>query len=152
MKVEERLKQVGIDIPEVVKPVAAYVPALRVGNWVYVSGQMPARQGKITRTGKVGSDVTTEEAYEEAKQCAVNCIAAIKSVVGEELDKVRIVKVTGFVASAARYNDQPKVVNGASELFAQAFGDAGHHARAAVGVAELPLNVCCEVELVAFVG
>ncbi len=150
MKVEENLKQLGIEISEVAKPVAAYVPAVRAGEWVYISGQLPFRQGKLAKFGKVGSDVSAEEAYQEAKQCGVNCIAALKSVVGD-LDKVRIVKVTGFVASAAGFNDQPKVVNGASELFAKAFGDAGLHARAAVGVAELPLNACCEVELIALV-
>jgi enamine deaminase RidA (YjgF/YER057c/UK114 family) len=148
--VEQNLKQLGIEIPEVAKPVAAYVPAVRAGEWVYISGQLPFRQGKLAKVGKVGTDVTLEEAYQEARQCAVNCIAAIKSIV-DDLDRVKIVKVTGFVASAAGFNDQPKVMNGASDLFARVFGDAGIHARAAVGVAELPLNACCEVELVALV-
>ncbi len=165
MKVEARLKELGIEIPAVAKPVAAYVPAVQAGKWVYISGQLPFRQqagkwvyisgqlpfrqGKLEKTGKVGNEVTLEGAYEEARQCAINCIAALKSVVGD-LDSVeRIVKVTGFVASAPGFNDQPKVVNGASELLGQVFGEAGAHARAAVGVAELPLNACVEVELIA---
>lgn len=147
--VEEKLKELGIELPPVAKPVAAYVPAVQAGKWVYISGQLPFRQGKLEKTGKAGKDATLEEAYAEAKQCAVNCIAALKSIAGD-LDNVeKIVKVSGFVASAPGFNDQPKVVNGASELFGQVFGDAGKHARAAVGVAELPLNAIVEVELVA---
>ncbi len=149
MKVEEKLKELGIELPAVAKPVAAYVPAVQAGKWVYISGQLPFRQGKLEKTGKAGKEATLEEAYAEAKQCAVNCIAALKSVAGD-LDSVeKIVKVTGFVASAPGFNDQPKVVNGASELLGQAFGEAGRHARAAVGVAELPMNAVVEVELVA---
>ncbi len=151
MTVEQNLKDLGIDIPEVAKPVAAYVPAVKAGQWVYISGQLPLKEGKLGKTGKVGSDVTTEEAYQEARQCAVNCIAALKSVVGDLDNVTKIVKVTGFVASAKGYNDQPKVINGASELLGQAFGEAGLHARAAVGVAELPMNSPCEVELIALV-
>lgn len=149
MKVEGKLNELGIQLPAVAKPVAAYVPAVLAGKWVYVSGQLPFRQGALAKTGKVGKEVTLEEAAAEAKQCAVNCLAALRSVAGD-LDKVeRIVKVTGFVSSAPGFNDQPKVINGASELFAQVFGEAGQHARAAVGVAELPLNTCVEVELIA---
>ncbi|HHW27877.1 MAG TPA: RidA family protein [Firmicutes bacterium] len=149
MRVEERLKELGIELPPVVKPLAAYVPAVKAGQWVYISGQVPMRQGKLSVTGKVGSDVTLETAYEEAKQCAINCIAALKSVVGDLDDVAQIVKVTGFVASAPGFTDQPKVVNGASELLGKVFGEQGAHARAAVGVAELPMNACVEVELVA---
>lgn len=149
MRVEERLKELGIELPPVAKPLAAYVPAVQAGKWVYISGQLPFRQGKLEKTGKVGKEVTLEEAYAEARQCAVGCIAALRSVAGD-LDNVeRIVKVTGFVASSPGFNDQPKVVNGASELLGQVFGDAGKHARAAVGVFELPLNAACEVELIA---
>ncbi|MGI6631594.1 MAG: RidA family protein [Bacillota bacterium] len=149
MKFEQKLNELGIQLPEVAKPVAAYVPAVVADKWVYISGQLPFRQGKLEKTGKVGKDVTLEEAYQEAKQCAVNCLAALKSVAGD-LDNVeKIVKVGGFVASAPGFNDQPKVVNGASELFGQVFGEVGAHARAAVGVAELPMNACVEVELVA---
>lgn len=149
MKTDEKLKELGIEIPNVAKPVAAYVPAVQAGKWVYISGQLPFRQGKLEKTGKAGKEVSLEEAYAEARQCAVNCMAALKSVAGE-LDRVeKIVKVTGFVASAPGFNDQPKVVNGASELLGQVFGDAGQHARAAVGVAELPMNAVVEVELIA---
>lgn len=149
MKVEEKLKELGIELPPVAKPVAAYIPAVQAGKWVYISGQLPFRQGKLEKTGKAGKEVTLEEAYAEARQCAINCIAALRSVAGD-LDNVeRIVKVAGFVASAPGFNDQPKVVNGASELLGQVFGDAGKHARAAVGVAELPLNASVEVELIA---
>jgi enamine deaminase RidA (YjgF/YER057c/UK114 family) len=149
LKTDEKLKELGIEIPNVAKPVAAYVPAVQAGKWVYISGQLPFRQGKLEKTGKAGKEVSLEEAYAEARQCAVNCMAALKSVAGE-LDRVeKIVKVTGFVASAPGFNDQPKVVNGASELLGQVFGDAGQHARAAVGVAELPMNAVVEVELIA---
>lgn len=149
MKVEDKLKELGIELPAVAKPVAAYVPAVQAGKWVYISGQLPLRQGKLEKTGKAGKEVSLEEAYAEARQCAVNCLAALKSVAGE-LDNVeRIVKVTGFVASAAGFNAQPKVVNGASELLGQVFGETGKHARAAVGVAELPLDAVVEVELIA---
>lgn len=149
MKIEEKLNELGIQLPAVAKPVAAYVPAVLAGKWVYISGQLPFRQGKLEKTGKVGREVSLEEANVEARQCAINCLAALKSVAGD-LDKVeKIVKVSGFVASAPGFNDQPKVVNGASELFGQVFGEAGQHARAAVGVAELPLNTCVEVELIA---
>lgn len=149
MKIEETLKSLGIELPAVARPLAAYVPAVVAGKWVYISGQLPFRQGKLEKTGKAGKELTLEEAYAEARQCAINCVAALKSVAGD-LDNVeRIVKVTGFVASAPGFNDQPKVVNGASEVIGQIFGEAGKHARAAVGVAELPMNTPVEVELIA---
>ncbi len=148
MKIEDRLTELGLSLPEVPAPVAAYVPAVRAGNWVYVSGQTPFRDGKLRVKGKVGKDVTLEDAYEEAKQCALNIMAAVKSVAGS-LDNVeRIVKLVGFVASTPDFTDAPKVVNGASELFVQVFGDKGKHARSAVGVASLPLDCCVEVEAV----
>lgn len=148
MKIEDRLAKLGLSLPEVPAPVAAYVPAVRAGNWVYVSGQTPFRDGKLRVKGKVGKDVTLEDAYEEAKQCALNIMAAVKSVAGS-LDNVeRIVKLVGFVASTPDFTDAPKVVNGASELFVQVFGDKGKHARSAVGVASLPLDCCVEVEAV----
>ncbi len=151
MKIEERLTELGLSLPEVPAPVAAYVPAVRAGNWVYVSGQTPFRDGKLRVKGKVGSDVTLEDAYQEAKQCALNIMAAVKSVAGS-LDNVeRIVKLVGFVASTPDFTDAPKVVNGASELFVQVFGDKGKHARSAVGVASLPLDCCVEVEAVVLV-
>lgn len=149
VSVEERLKSLGVVIPSPAKPVAAYVPAVVAGKWVYISGQLPFKDGKLGKTGKVGKDLTTEEAYVEARQSAINCLAALKDAV-RDLDKVaRIVKVTGFVAVAEGYTDPPKVVNGASEFLGQVFGDEGKHARSAVGVAELPMGAPCEVELIA---
>jgi enamine deaminase RidA (YjgF/YER057c/UK114 family) len=149
VRVEERLSGMGITLTEPAKPVAAYVPAVRTGNLVFVSGQLPFVAGQLKVKGYVGKDVTPEIAKEEARTCAINCLAALKSVV-LDLDRVkRIVKVTGFVASAPGFTGQPGVINGASELFGAAFGDAGLHARAAVGVAELPLGAPVEVELVA---
>ncbi len=149
MKVEQKLKQMGIVLPEPAKPLAAYVPAVRAGEFVYVSGQLPFVDGQLRVKGRVGAEVSAEDAYQEARTCAINCLGVLKSVVGD-LDKVKqIVKVTGFVASAPGFNAQPAVVNGASELLAEALGDAGVHARAAVGVAELPMGTPVEVELIA---
>ncbi len=151
MTIEEKLAELGLSLPEVPTPVASYVPAVKQGNWVHVSGQIPLRDGKLRVTGKVGSEITLEEAQAEAKQCALIALAVIKSVVGS-LDKVeRIVKVTGFVACSPDFTDAPKVVNGASDLFLEVFGDKGRHARAAVGVAALPLDCAVEVEVIAFV-
>ncbi|HOB31141.1 MAG TPA: RidA family protein [Bacillota bacterium] len=148
MTIEERLSELGLSLPEVPAPVAAYVPAVRVGNWVYVSGQTPFRDGELRVKGKVGGEVTLEEAYEEAKQCALNIMAVVKSVAGSLENVERIVKVVGFVAVTPDFTDAPKVVNGASELFVQVFGDKGKHARSAVGVCALPLDCCVEVEAV----
>ena len=149
--VEERLAAMGYSVPDVVPPVAAYVPALRQGDWVFVSGQLPMRDGAMPATGKVGDgpgQVSPEAAKQLAAFCALNGIAAVKSVIGD-LDKVvRIVKVVGFVASAPGFNGQPAVINGASELMGEVFGPAGAHARSAVGVSELPLNAPVEVELI----
>lgn len=149
--VEERLAALGYAVPEVVPPVAAYVPAVRQGDWVFVSGQLPMRDGVMPATGKVGEGpglVSPEQAKELAAFCALNGIAAVKSVIGD-LDKVvRVVKVVGFVAVDPSFFAVPGVVNGASELFGAAFGDAGKHARSAVGVAALPLDAPVEVELI----
>ena len=146
--VETRLADLGLTVPEVVPPVAAYVPAVRSGSYVYTSGQLPMAAGALQGTGKVGGDVTPERAKELAQLCALNAIAAVKMVVGD-LDKVvRVVKVVGFVASALEFTGQPGVVNGASELLGAAFGDAGVHARSAVGVAVLPLDAPVEVEMI----
>lgn len=145
--VEERLAELGLSVPEVAKPVAAYVPAVRSGNHVFTSGQLPMRDGELMVTGKVGGEVSEEEATACAQQCALNAIAAVKSVVGD-LDQVkRIVKVVAFVASTPDFTGQPRVANGASELFGKAFGDAGVHARSAVGVPVLPLDTPVEVEI-----
>ena len=152
MTPEERLAELGLAIPEVVAPVAAYVPAVRTGGYVYTSGQLPLRDGELMRIGKVGSEVSPEEAHECARQCALNALAAVRSEVGELSAVTRVVKVVGFVASAPGFTAQPQVVNGASELLGQVFGDSGQHARSAVGVAVLPLDAPVEVELVVEVG
>ncbi len=146
---ESRLRELGISLPEVARPVAAYVPAVRSGAYVFVSGQLPMVGGRPTVTGKVGAEVSPEAAKEAARVCAINALAALASVAGTLDAVVRIVKVTGYVASASGFTGQPGVVNGASELLKDLFGEAGQHARAAVGVAELPLGVPVEVELIA---
>jgi enamine deaminase RidA (YjgF/YER057c/UK114 family) len=144
---EELLAELGLTVPEVAKPVAAYIPALRSGNQVFTSGQLPMRSGELMATGKVGAEVTEEEAYDCAQQCALNAIAAIKSEVGDLSLVERVVKVVVFVASSPDFTAQPKVANGASDLFGKVFGDAGVHARSAVGVAALPLDAPVEVEV-----
>lgn len=142
-----RLAELGLELPSVVPPLAAYVPAVQTGNHVYVSGQVPVRNGEVLGTGKVGADVTTEAAVDLARQCGLNALAAVDALVG--LNRVvRVVKVVGFVASAPGFTGQPAVINGASDLFGAVFGDAGRHARSAVGVTELPLGVPVEVEAI----
>ena len=145
---EERVEELGLSIPEVPKPVAAYVPAVRSGNHVYTSGQLPMSEGKLVATGKVGGEVSAEQGAELAQRCALNAIAAVKSVVGDLSDVVRVVKVVAFVASTPDFTGQPGVANGASELIGKVFGDAGQHARSAVGVPVLPLDAPVEVEMV----
>lgn len=145
---EERLAELGLSVPEVVPPVAAYVPAVRSGAHVYTAGQIPMRDGALVATGKVGDTATPEQATEAARQCALNALAAIRSVTGT-LEDLRIVKVVVFVASTPDFTGQPAVANGASELLGQVFGDLGVHARSAVGVAALPLDATVEVEVVA---
>lgn len=147
MTATQRLAELGLSLPPVAAPVAAYQPTARTGNLVYTSGQLPFVDGALRRTGRVGSEVNTEDAAEDARQCALNALAAIDAAVG--LDQVvRVVKVVGFVASAAGFTAQPAVVNGASNLLGEVFGPAGQHARSAVGVAELPLGAPVEVELI----
>jgi enamine deaminase RidA (YjgF/YER057c/UK114 family) len=146
--VEDRLSALGLTVPEVAKPVASYVPAVRSGSYVYTSGQLPMREGQLMTTGKVGATVTPEDAAACARQCALNAMAAVKAEIGD-LDAVkRVVKVVCFVASAVEFTGQPQVANGASDLLGQAFGDAGVHARSAVGVPVLPLDAPVEVEIV----
>lgn len=153
-RIEDRLAELGLRVPTVVPPVAAYVPAVLDGSRVYVSGQLPMVSGTMPATGRVGDGeglVSPEVARECARACALNAIAAVKSVVGD-LDRVeRIVKVVGFVASDPSFTGQPQVVNGASELLGEVFGEAGRHARSAVGVVALPLDAPVEVELIAHV-
>ncbi len=144
---EERLAELGLAVPEVAKPVAAYVPAVRSGNQVFTSGQLPMRNGQLIQTGKVGGEVSAEEATECARQCALNALAAIRAEVGELSAVKRIVKVVAFVASTPDFTGQPQVANGVSELLGDVFGDAGIHARSAVGVPVLPLDAPVEVEL-----
>ncbi|AHH93671.1 RidA family protein [Kutzneria viridogrisea] len=142
-----KLAELGIELPAVAAPVAAYVPAVRTGSLVYTSGQLPFVSGALAATGKVGGEIGADEAKQHARTCALNALAAVHALVGID-SVVRVVKVVGFVASAEGFTGQPAVVNGASELFGEVFGDAGVHARSAVGVAELPLGAPVEVELI----
>jgi enamine deaminase RidA (YjgF/YER057c/UK114 family) len=146
---EDRLAALGLTLPEVTRPVAAYVPAVRSGPYVYVSGQLPIADGKLLATGKVGAEVDVARAAALARVCALNALAAAASVAGGLSGIARIVKVVGFVASAPGFGGQPRVINGASELLIEVLGEAGRHARSAVGVAELPLDTPVEVELIA---
>ncbi len=145
---EEKIKKMGITIPEVVKPLAAYIPAMQVGNLVMTSGQVPISEGKVKYTGKVGKDLSEEEGKEAAKLCALNCLSAIKSVIGSFDNIKKVVKLTVFINSAEGFTAQPKVANGASEFIAEIFGEAGKHVRSAVGVSELPLNSAVEIEMI----
>jgi enamine deaminase RidA (YjgF/YER057c/UK114 family) len=149
---EDRLAELGLSLPAVVPPVAAYVPAVRSGSLVWTSGQLPMVEGKMPATGKVGAEVDADQAKELARTCALNALAAIKAEVGDLSAVRRVVKVVGFVASAPEFTGQPGVVNGASELLGEVFGEAGRHARSAVGVVALPLDAPVEVELVVEVG
>jgi enamine deaminase RidA (YjgF/YER057c/UK114 family) len=142
-----RLAQLGVTLPSVVPPVAAYVPAVQTGAYVSTSGQLPMVEGELAAVGKVGAAVTAEQAKDLARTCALNALAAIDALVGID-SVVRVVKVVGFVASASDFTGQPGVINGASELLGEVFGDTGRHARSAVGVAVLPLDAPVEVELV----
>jgi enamine deaminase RidA (YjgF/YER057c/UK114 family) len=143
----DRMAEAGIVLPEVPAPAAAYVPAVRSGAYVYVSGQLPFVAGELPETGKVGAEVTAEDAKAHARTCGLNALAAVDALVG--LDAVvRVVKLVGFVASATGFTGQPAVINGASELMIEIFGEAGRHARSAIGVAELPLGTPVEVEMI----
>lgn len=145
---EERLQQLGLEVPEVPKPVAAYVPALQTGNLIFTSGQLPLQNGELITTGKVGDDVSVEQATECAQQCALNALAAVRSLTGDLSRVRRLVKVVAYIASTPEFTGQPGVANGASQLFGDVFGDAGQHARSAVGVPVLPLDAPVEVELI----
>jgi enamine deaminase RidA (YjgF/YER057c/UK114 family) len=146
--VDKALARLGLSLPTVVPPLAAYQPAVRSGDYVYTSGQLPMVDGSLVAAGKVGAEIDPEQGYDLARICALNALAAVASIA--PLDQVvRIVKVVGFVASAPGFTGQPTVVNGASELLGEVFGEAGKHARSAVGVSELPLGAPVEVELIA---
>ncbi|MCF8262760.1 MAG: RidA family protein [Melioribacteraceae bacterium] len=149
MQIEEKLKELGHQLPEIAKPLASYIPATVVDGFVYTSGQVPILKGELIYKGKVGSDLTLNEGQMAAQMCILNCLAAIKGEIGD-LDKIeRIVKLTVFVQSAEGFTDQPKVANGASDLLQQVFGDAGKHARSAVGVIHLPIGSAVEIEMIA---
>jgi len=145
----ERLAALGLTLPPVAAPVAAYVPAVRTGVYVYTSGQLPTVDGKLPAVGKVGNEVSAQDAAGMARTCALNALAAAASAAGGLEAIRRIVKVTGFVASAPGFGGQAQVINGASELLIEVFGEDGKHSRSAIGVAELPLNAPVEVELIA---
>ena len=149
---EDRLCELGYGLPPVPQPAGSYVPATRAGTLVFTAGQVPLQGGELAKTGKVGDAVTLEEAQEAARLCALNALAAAAAEAGGLNNISRIVKVTGFVASAQGFNGQPQVLNGASDLLGEVFGESGVHARSAVGVAELPLDAPVEVELVAELG
>ena len=146
--IEEKIKELGYDLPETVKPLATYIPAIKAGEFVYTSGQVPIVSGELKYKGKIGSDLTLEDGQKAAVVCALNGLSAIKAVVGD-LNKIKqIVKITVFVNSAIGFTDQPKVANGASEFLGSVFGNAGIHARSAVGVSELPVNSAVEIEMI----
>ncbi len=145
--VEDKIKEFGFTLPETPQPLAAYIPAIRTGDYVYTSGQVPFADGELMYSGKIGFDLSIEEGQEAAELCVLNALSAVKSVIGD-LNKIeQIIKVTVFVNSADGFTDQPKVANGASELLGNIFGDAGRHVRSAVGVNELPVNSAVEVEM-----
>ena len=145
---EERIAELGLELPPVAAPVAAYVPAVRTGSYVYTSGQLPMAEGALLASGKVGAEVSPEQAKELAQRCALNALAAVRAEIGDLSAVRRVVKVVGFVASTPEFTGQPGVVNGASELLGEVFGDRGVHARSAVGVAALPLDAPVEVEFI----
>ena len=151
MSPREQLARLGLELPAVVRPVASYVPAVRAGDLVFTSGQLPMVGGELPAVGKVGAQVTPEQAQELARTCALNALAAVDALVGLD-NVVQVVKVVGFVASTPEFTGQPAVVNGASQLLGEVFGEAGQHARSAVGVAALPLDAPVEVEMVVRVG
>ena len=146
--IEDKIKELGYELPEAPKPLAAYIPALIVENLIFTSGQLPSFKGELKFKGKVGSELSIEEGAKAAEICALNCLSVIKTVAGS-LDKIeQIVKLTAFVNSADYFTDQPKVANGASELLGKIFGNKGKHVRSAVGVNELPLNAPIEIEMI----
>ena len=148
-RIDSHIKSLGLELPAASAPVANYVPYVQSGNLVFISGQLPMRDGGLLHVGTVGDTVTSEQAYDAAKLCGLNVIAQAKAACGGDLDRVvRVVKLTGFVAAGPAFTDQPKVVNGASDLMVQVFGDIGRHCRAAVGAPSLPRGACVEVEAI----
>jgi enamine deaminase RidA (YjgF/YER057c/UK114 family) len=152
MSAEKKLKELGIALPQASKPLANYVPAVRVGNLLFVSGHGPYNDGKAITSGKLGKELTIEQGYQTARNVALNCLASVKGTIGD-LDKVkRVVKLLGMVNCTEDFKDQPKVINGASDLLAEIFGDAGKHARSAVGMQGLPNGIPVEIEMILEVG
>ena len=146
--IEEKIKELGFEIPQPPKPLAAYIPAFQIGDMVYTSGQVPIQNGELKYAGKIGEDLTVEQGQKAAEICVLNGLSAIKSLVND-LEKIeQIIKLTVFINSAKGFTDQPKVANGASELLVQIFGEAGKHARSAVGVNELPIDASIEIEMI----
>lgn len=148
MHIEQKLATMGITLPTITPPLGAYVPTVRTGDLVFTSGQIPMRDGALMYTGKAGGDVSVEQAAEAARQCALNALAAIRAEIGDLDRVVRVIKVVGFVNCGLDFTDQPKVVNGASEFLREVFGEAGRHARSAVGCVSLPLGAPVEIEMV----
>ena len=147
-EVRDRLKELGYELPSVPNPAGSYVPATSTGSLLFTAGQLPFKQGQLRHTGKVGRDVSVEEAKEAALLCILNALAAVESEAGSLEGVRRVLKVTGYVASASGFTRQPEVINGASDFLGEVFGERGAHARSAVGVAELPLDAPVEVELI----
>ncbi|MBI5074218.1 MAG: RidA family protein [Nitrospirae bacterium] len=148
MSPEERLKELGLELPDLPKPLGSYVPFVRTGNLVYLSGMLPLENGKLLYSGRIGETVSLDDGIKAARRATVNAIAVLRSAIGSLDALQRCVKVTGFVASAQDFTDQPKVINGASDLLVEVFGEAGRHARAAVGVHILPMNSPVEIEFI----
>lgn len=146
--IEEKIKELGLELPEVAKPLAAYIPAKMIGNLIMTSGQVPVIKGEMKFAGKIGKELSIEDGKKAAQICALNCLAAIKGITGSLDSVAEVVKLTVFVNSSEEFTDQPKVANGASELMVNIFGDAGKHVRSAVGVTELPLNAAVEIEMI----
>ena len=150
--VEERIRGLGLELPEAPKPVASYVPAVQSGDLVFTSGQIPFVNGNLIYTGRVGAELTIEQGAECARICALNCIAAVKSVIGDLNRIQRVVRLTGFVRGAEGFRDQPKVLNGASDLVLQIFGEKGRHSRLAIGTNDLPLGAPVEIDMIVEIG
>ena len=148
MNIESRLTSLGIVIPSISKPLAAYIPAVRTGNLIFTSGQLPMRDGQLAYQGKLGKDLSVEEGQAAAKQAALNCLAVLQDMIGDWDDIVQFVKVTGYIHSADDFFQQPAVLNGASQLLESIWGEAAKHSRAAIGTNALPLGAACEIEMV----
>jgi len=148
MTPEDKLKELGIELPEAPSPLGSYVPVIRTGNLVFLSGILPLVEGKLLRQGRVGEDITIDDAREDAKRVVMNALAVLRSHIGSLNTVKRCIKITGYIASSPDFTEQPKVLNAASDLLHEIFGEAGRHARAAVGVTVLPLNAPVEIEFI----